>query len=62
MIDFNKTLSMLYSARLLNKFMEWYSDRPTLIDINLPFLPRSWNKNSIKKIKINYYFKNVYKK
>ena len=62
MIDFNKTLSMLYSARLLNKFMEWYGDRPPLIDINLPFLPRSRNKNSIKKIKINYYFKNVYKK
>ena len=62
MIDFNKSLSMLYSARLLNKFMEWCGDRPPLIDINLPFLPKSWNKKSIKKIKINYYFKNVYKK
>ena len=62
MIDFNKTLSMLYSARLLNKFMEWYGDRPPLININLPFPYKNWNKNNVKKVSINYYCKKICKK
>ena len=62
MVNFSKAMSMLYSVRLFNKFMEWYGDRPPLINIKFPFPFDNLNKNNIKKVKISYYFNKLRKK